>query len=122
MAIKIEPWITPAEQRIYNGKKAWTIGNLIAKAKDLPVKEMPLEHLNIKDLSLSFETLRDVVMNIRAVLNADLSYPIILDENGSVMDGRHRIAKALLEEKETIKFVRFEKDPTPDYCLEDDEK
>ncbi len=58
--------------------------------------------------------MREFVGHIQKVLDADLTYPIILDDEGYVMDGRHRIAKALLEGHESIKFVRFEKTPGPD--------
>lgn len=57
--------------------------------------------------------LRDFVMHMKAVNEADLSYPIIIDEDGELMDGRHRLMKAMLEGAETIKVVRFEKNPTP---------
>jgi len=117
MSIKIEPWLQPYDQRIYNGDGAWVIGNLIMQAEHLPIQEMPLEHLNILDLTLSGSTMRDIVMHTKAILDADLNYPIILGEDGDVLDGRHRIAKALLEEKDTIKFVRFVKNPTPDYYV-----
>jgi len=54
-----------------------------------------------------------MVMHMRAVSNADLNYPIILDEDGEILDGRHRIMKALFLGKETIKAVRFEENPRP---------
>ena len=46
---------------------------------------------------------------------ADLSVPIILSSNGTVMDGMHRIAKAVLQDKNDIEAVQFEKDPEPDH-------
>ena len=51
---------------------------------------------------------------MKRVLNTDLNYPIILNEEGFIMDGWHRVTKALLEGRETIKAVRFEKTPPPD--------
>ena len=54
-----------------------------------------------------------MVMHMKAVLNADLSFPIILDEDGEIMDGRHRIMKAILEGKRNIKAVRFNENPEP---------
>lgn len=75
--------------------------------------EIPLAHLNVY---YTYEklTLRDMCMHMRQVQDANLDYPIILDEDGEVMDGRHRIMKALLTGAETIKAVRFEKNPDPD--------
>ena len=75
--------------------------------------EIPLDHLNIWH---SYEklTLRDMVMHMKAVNAADLEKPIILNEDGELMDGRHRIMKALLNEIPTIKAVRFDESPSPD--------
>jgi hypothetical protein len=46
---------------------------------------------------------------------ADLAYPIILAADGSVMDGMHRVAKALRERRREIEAVQFAVDPDPDY-------
>lgn len=74
--------------------------------------EVPLNHLNVWH---NYEklTLREMVMHIKAVNAADLNYPIILDEDGELMDGRHRLMKAMLNGHETIKAVRFEENPSP---------
>jgi hypothetical protein len=66
-------------------------------------------------LSHTYKTLRlrDFVMHMQAVLIADLEAPIILDEDGELMDGRHRIMRALHEGKTTIKAVRFDTNPPP---------
>ena len=52
---------------------------------------------------------------MKRVQQADLNCPIILDESGFVMDGWHRIAKALFEGRKTIKAVRFRETPPCDY-------
>lgn len=49
------------------------------------------------------------------VNKADLKYPIILSASGRVMDGMHRVCKALLQGWDTIKGVQFEEDPEPDF-------
>jgi len=58
-------------------------------------------------------TLREMVMHMKAVNDADMECPIILDEDGDIMDGRHRIMKAILLGLPTIKAVRFEDNPNP---------
>ena len=45
----------------------------------------------------------------------DLSHPIVLGADGRVMDGMHRVAKALLQGHDVIEAVQFVKDPEPDY-------
>lgn len=60
-------------------------------------------------------TVRRVVDHVRLIEGVDVSHPIILGVDGRVMDGMHRIAKALLEGRSTISAVRFEDHPDPDY-------
>ena len=115
--MKIKPWHKPAEQIGKIGRHSWSVARLIEVSKDLPVMEIPLNHLNIYHQYEKI-TLRDMVMHMQAVNDADLNYPIILDEDGEVMDGRHRIMKALLIGAETIKAVRFDENPLP--CRIDD--
>jgi hypothetical protein len=114
--MKIEKWCAPGDQMAQLRTQEWTVSRLIMLAKDLDVFDMPLDHLNLY-YSYDSLTLRQMVMHMNAVNDADLSYPIILDEDGELMDGRHRIMKALLNEHKTIKAVRFDKNPTP--CKED---
>jgi hypothetical protein len=82
-------------------------------ARELPVMEVPLDHLG---LYYTYEklTLREMVMHMKAVQAADLDKPIILDEDGELMDGRHRLMKAMLQGDATIKVVRFDENPSPD--------
>ena len=109
----------PLNQQTFNDNgNRWFISRLIEKAKDLPEQEMPITGLNLYELSPKIKSIKSFVGHIKKVLDADLSFPIILDDEGYVMDGRHRVAKALLEGKETIKFVRFEETPTPDFVEE----
>jgi len=118
--IKIAKWSNGiTDQKYCDGDKRYCVSSLIIHSKDLVVREMPLDHVNIANLYPELKTTRDWIGHIKAVLDADLGCPIILDDEGFIMDGRHRIAKALLDEKETIKFVRFEKNPSPDYFQEE---
>jgi hypothetical protein len=67
-------------------------------------------------------TVRRVVDHVRLIEGVDVSHPIILGVDGRVMDGMHRIAKALLEGRSTISAVQFSTHPDPDYrnCRPDD--
>ena len=113
--IDIKPVTNIHTQCFCDKSKRFVIKNLISLASELPVQEMPLEHLNFYNMHPTIESFREWIGHIKSVLNADLKYPIILDDEGFVMDGRHRIAKAFLEGNESIKFVRFKKTPPPDY-------
>lgn len=110
--MKIEPFAIHTEQTAHLGKHQWSVSRLIELSKNFPVMEVPLNHICVYNKYENLR-LRDMVTHIKAVLNADLSYPIILDEDGEIMDGRHRIMKAMLEGIETIKAVRFDINPSP---------
>jgi hypothetical protein len=60
-------------------------------------------------------TCREVVDHARLMLECDFEYPIILSSDGRVLDGMHRVCKALLEGCSEIEAVRFVHDPEPDY-------
>ena len=102
-------------QTFFDRDKVWRVSRLIVLSHDLEVMEIPLKHLNIYNLYPILDKTMDFVEYVRKVNKADLSCPIILDEEGYVMDGRHRICKALLLNKKTIKAVRFDETPVHDY-------
>ena len=56
-----------------------------------------------------------MVEHYQLLLETELKYPIIVSEKGRVMDGMHRVAKALLLRHTEINAVQFESDPAPDY-------
>lgn len=110
--MKQKEWIKPSEQVCVLGAHTWSVSRLFELARDLPVMDVPLKHLNAYYLYERL-TLREMVMHMRAVNAADLDMPIILDEDGELMDGRHRLMKAMLIGAETIKVVRFDENPSP---------
>ena len=110
-----KPWTTISEQKVDgDDDERWIVSDIIARAKDLPVKDIPMDHLCINSKIAELK-IREFVAHMKLILEVDMSYPIILDEDGEIFDGRHRVARALLEGYESIKAVRFEKDPPPIY-------
>jgi hypothetical protein len=102
------------------GYKAWDVDRLVALSKEFPRVQVALTDLRELDEAFPADangsvTWRNVVGHMALIEAADPSYPIILSANGEVMDGRHRIAKAMLARKTTIEAVRFSNDPEPDY-------
>lgn len=110
--MKIDSFIDPEKQVSIIGDHEWSVARLIELSKDFPVLIIPLDHLNVCDRYSNLR-LRDMVMHMVAVNNADLSFPIILDEDGELMDGRHRLMKAMLLGEKEIKAVRFDENPRP---------
>lgn len=111
--MKLKEWHHPHEQTCNLGRHHWNVPRLFELARGLPVMDVPLNHLNVW-VEYEKVTLREMVMHMKAVEAADLSFPIILDEDGALMDGRHRLMKAMLLGEPTIKAVRFDENPSPD--------
>ena len=110
--MKIKKWHKPSDQMCTLGRHSWSVPRLFELSRDLPIMDIPINHLSLY-YCYSDLTLRDMVMHMNAVNNADLTKPIILDEDGELMDGRHRLMKAMLLGKKTILAVRFDENPAP---------
>ena len=108
----IKEFCKPDKQMSQIGNHSWSVARLITLAKDLPIMDIPLEHINMRDKYDNL-TLRELAGHMVAVNKADLNYPIIMDEDGEIMDGRHRLIKAIIQGEKTIKAVRFEENPSP---------
>lgn len=99
-----------AEGRYTNERgEVWTVARLIEHSKPLPVFDLPVAAIHIGASVFSENrTARDLAEHVKRVNEADFKYPVIMDPDGFIMDGWHRVIKALVESKETIKAVRFE--------------
>jgi hypothetical protein len=104
-----------------NGLDAWDVDRVIRLASDLPVEAVELSSIWEVDTVYWFDgagerpTVRKVADHARLIQEVDLSHPIILGSEGQVMDGMHRVARAMLEGRTSIDAVRFEVQPEPDY-------
>jgi hypothetical protein len=52
---------------------------------------------------------------MRLINNADLKYPIILCKEGKIIDGMHRVCKALLLNNNEILAIYLEEDIEPHF-------
>lgn len=113
-----------------NTAERWTylIPDLWLAAQDLPVyrtmpESLPEFHY-LMDTSVaniwwsrqqgtkgSF-TMAEMVTHTQQILDADLDFPIILNPDGGIMDGIHRVLKAVLLGK-TVRVQRFLEWPEP---------
>ncbi len=79
---------------------------------------MEIEQIPELDINCWFErrepTLREIAGHAQRIAQADLAYPVILNEDGALMDGGHRLCKALAEGRTTIVAVQFPQTPEPD--------
>ncbi len=103
-----------------DGLRAWDVHRLIALAEPLPVIQVPLGAIRELDEPYWFDhghapTCRAVAEHARLIQDVDVRFPIILSADGRVMDGMHRVAKALLLDLDRLPAKRFIEDPVPDH-------
>ena len=105
----------------------WKASTLWQLAEALDVVEFPLSEFdwmndNFQCNSLSEPPLwRDIGDHARRIMAADLKYPVIINAEGDVMDGMHRILKCYTFGLPTVKAVIFDKTPEPDIIYPTDE-
>lgn len=94
------------------GLLAWNVHRLVEISRDFECVWIGLS--DIRELDEPFwsgdgrvMTCRQVADHARLMQEADLAFPVILSSDGRVMDGMHRICKALLLGRDRIEAVRF---------------
>ncbi len=101
-------------------RHVWRVSRLWELSRSLPVRKVALiEFAVYLDSDFWYNngavaTTRGVLGHCRKIIDADLRFPIILDHEGQLMDGMHRIAKAWILGKKTINTVQFPITPAPD--------
>src|SRR3954471_18778800 len=103
-----------------DGLRAWDVDRLMWLAGALPVIEVRLDDIGDLDKPYWFDhgcvpTCRNLIEHMRLVQEVDFRFPIILSSEGGVMDGMHRVARAVLESRSHIRAKRFAEAPAPDY-------
>lgn len=101
------------------GMLAWDVDRLVALSSGLSRKAILISSIRELDQGWAGEaaehTWRGLLEHIKLIEAADLSYPIILSARGEVMDGMHRVAKAVHQGQTEIIAVQFAVDPAPDH-------
>jgi hypothetical protein len=103
------------------GLLAWDVHRLIELTSTLSPIDLPLS--DIKELDEPFwfgsegdvPTCRRIAGHAKLIEETDLNYPIIVDPENRVMDGMHRVCKALNQDMKTIKAYRLPVLPEPDF-------
>ena len=102
------------------GLLAWDVLKLIELSKEFEVVQVSLSEIReLKEVYWfglgAIPITEDIAEHAKLIYEADMSYPVILCPEGRVMDGMHRVCKALIEAHDTIPAVRFNELHEPDY-------
>lgn len=103
------------------GLLAWDIRRLVELSRNFPVQRINLDE--IAELGETHwyahegdsPTCRSLLQHMQLIDQVNPGYPIILDQVGRVMDGMHRVCRAVRDGKNNIPAVRFITTPEPDF-------
>ncbi len=93
--------------------REYRVPDLIEAAKDLPEFDLPLCGIDLGVQPWGDLTIKSFVYHMSRVNNASLDYAIILNDEGYPCDGWHRISKAIIEGRSTIRAKRIVIMPEP---------
>lgn len=114
--VKIDNLSLSESGYIKNNGDRWSVSTLIQYCKEqkYPVFKLPLAAIPLNCLPFDVNNIDDLIWHMKRVRSADLQYPIILDDYGTVCDGYHRICKAILNGATEIDAIRIETMPATD--------
>lgn len=108
-------------RRVNGDRHLWDVHRLVRLSKAIPPIRVLLSDIKELDEIWWYEdpgdrpTPRSVAAHLTLVEQTDLAYPIILCAEGRLMDGMHRVVKALVAGHIDIPAVRFAQTPPPDF-------
>ena len=110
-------------QKVGDKYYIWYTERIWEATKDLPVIEVEIESLKHLDAVCWFDedfppTLRTVVEHFVRMDCLDSDDPLILDPDGQLFDGAHRVARALAQGNSKIKAVKMIEMPPPDEIVD----
>jgi len=103
------------------GLLACDVDRLLRVTSEQKPVDMPLEKIRELDEIFWFSsdgnapTCRRGAEHARLINETSLGHPTITDPEGRVMDGMHRVCKALIAGLKTIKAVQLSALPEPDF-------
>ena len=106
--------VDPLQDYYSDGRgNLYSVARLLDDSKDLPVFECPLAALDLSHVIWRDADILGLAFHVKRVMDADLDCPILLDWNGAIADGRHRVLKALAKGRRTILAKRLPWKPDP---------
>lgn len=103
-------------EKCFINNEWWLTKNLIkeAEAQQLQLFDLDLKSIDLGVMPWQCDSILHFLGHMNDVKKCDLKYPVIIAPSGWVMNGWHRISKAIMQGKETVRAARFVELPEPD--------
>ncbi len=109
----LEKWVQTNHYN-ENGKMYFDT-SLILASKGLPVQKMRItKKIMDEKIHWTLNSFFDLKVHIDRINKSDLKYPVIVGPKDKIIDGRHRLMKAVLKGKKSLDYVKLDKLPPPD--------
>lgn len=108
-------------RRIGGDLCAWDLHRLIRLSRGIAPEELALEAFAELDQNWWYgeaaepPTPRALAGHMALVQQADLRFPVLIAADGGLIDGMHRLVRALLEGQSRVQAIRLPALPEPDY-------
>ncbi len=112
MKVDVET-ITLNENTCSYGDSKWTVKTIIDAAQDCEVYDLQLAALDLDVTPWGEFSIHSMCVHSKRIDKCSLDHPIIQAPSGWILDGWHRICKAILNGDETIKAKRLKFLPEP---------
>lgn len=101
----------------FSSGRGWRAETLYRAVKDQKLKpfRLPFKHIDIGVLPFKIGDLEDFVNHLIRVNLTDLSIPVLLEERGYIVDGWHRVARAISEGRRWVLAYRLKENPPFDF-------
>lgn len=96
----------------------WRTKTLIEESEKLPIFKFNVDCVSLDEvIRWKLATLRDYYVHFVRVRDTDLTIPIILRNDGYIMDGWHRVIKAISTGEKYLPARQFVSNPEPDFKI-----
>lgn len=101
------------ENNYTRNDRTYSVKDLIEVAKKYEPFDLLIKSIDIGSNPWGELSIKSYAYHIKRMNEANMDYPIILDDTGYICDGWHRLLKAIVNGQNTIKAVRLTIMPDP---------
>jgi len=105
-SVKISDFSIGGHNYVRRGYK-YRVKDILTIADNLTEFEIPISGIDIGIMPWKIDTIKEFCYHVNRLNNCNFDKPVILDDEGCICDGWHRVAKAVLEGKLTITAKRL---------------
>jgi disulfide oxidoreductase YuzD len=92
---------------------SYDVKDIIELSKKNTEFKLPIKGIDISVMPWGKQNIKKLCYHIKRINSASMDYPIILDNEGYICDGWHRLVKAIINGDEYIRAIRLTVMPEP---------